>query len=87
MSDDNNRSESLADLKPLTIQPSDSMTNDTRPDPGDKRIVYDADRERLVKQEYNGHPVFSWMYSDSMSVGDADLSEIEDSPWRGENDE
>ena len=73
MSDDNNRSESLADLKPLTIQPSDSMNNDTRPDPGDKRIVYDADRGRLVKQEFNG---LSWVYSDSMPVGDADLSEI-----------
>ncbi len=82
---DGNRSESLADLKPLTLQPS--MTDTERTDSGDRRIVYDADKERLVKQEYEGHPVSSWMYSNAMSVDDADLSKIENAPWRGETDE
>jgi len=52
---DGNRSESLADLKPLTLQPSDPMTNDTDTTPnGDLRDLIDRWEEAAQHAKEQG---------------------------------
>lgn len=49
------------------------LTEDKDADPGDVRVRYDEDRDRIVKERFEGHPCYSWMYEDAMTLDGAEL--------------
>jgi hypothetical protein len=49
------------------------LTEDKDAEPGDVRVWYDEERDRIVKEEFEGHPYHSWGYVDAMALDGAEL--------------